>query len=1359
MAAPAAIDFSTSKKTKTGGAASQPVPVIDFGPKGTGPQTARKEGLGTTALKATGGFGKEILRSTVESAARAGTAVSTLFDAVTPGTPSITEKELKGFEVPLVGHVSNAYSENITEASGQVLSDAIALGTLAEAPIKGLVSKGSKTLLGTAVREGAISSAKNLAKEGLKTTVRRTALDFGLGAGFGVAGELQRDDPTVAHGAEEAIKAGTVAALIPHVLGYGIRGTSAAFGLAARNVSETVDKTITSLEHYAKPASATGERLAVDDYLPSFNGRTAAQEQAHALAEKLKKAKKVPSLLRYHIDRFQGVADDIGGEEGLQAKNAIRIAETKGLGIAKQRQLELTGKGGLVETHGDVFDRGQQLGQLNSIIERAERGLPVQDGKGLEELYGMRDQLTGSLSEPQLRRAQEVADVFHRRAAERLQYSVDAGLISAEAAERMRTANKNYLPHNIEDFYDPERRRFNPYGSGKSLNPAKSEIFKATGSTRKLTGLFEADAQRERATYQAGERNKGKNDVVKAGMAANPQAYIDLVSAENKAARQAIYKDLHPVIAERLRLEDDLGELNDIARKVERGERLAQKEIDTLAGRRSLIDDAVGYGTEAAGGIPAETPGFKKTTGIDAYDVLIPGTKEAEEILDNGQKRIDYYREAKGMEGRMEMMTPDEYINRAASGMKTTSEKLRSSRGVSKSSVGKRVTEYSEKMKAGEEFGLPHLDYSSGEFGQEGLHRALAAEQAGVKEMPVLIIDKPGSSVGKTQFNEGLNQKKSKVLVQPAVIAPNAEIKSIMSKVATQERKLAALDIKGTLNEEQAQMRLSLIDEMKDKAKQLREHLADYREEKIKTIDLPEGSDIINRLVNGTKVTSLVPEDTARAIKYLDSEAVKATEHWFFRLAQAPAKLVRAVTVGLNPVFSLKNVARDTQERIVTQAGVGGVNPIEFAKSMYEAINPKTTTAELVEQMGERISEGTRATISEAEGKYGVKTLYDLAAVSQAFEGTMAAEGVDANKLTRELLEKDVNPLWGFIKNTNPAEMVRKLAQKTEEMSRLDSFKLGLSRGMGLDEAAIFARDATVDFQKFGPALQAANKYIPFLNAHVQGFVNLAKTIKDRPEMAARALMWSAALPTAGLYAWNSRFKSYAQVSDAMKRQYWIIMLSEEKGTDKAGKPTTFPVFGVIPKGQAQMAVSDAVQHALDVGVKKHPESAAKFLGKLINDISPVQTGDNAFVANLPSGLKEGVELAANYDALRDTSIEKDSIFTPLGFKKKEDLNPEDRFTEYTPDLAVAMGQATGWSPLKIKMLMDGLGILNIPSMVFEKNGPKAGAGVTATQTPLVNQLIKTSGGAEDAAEKEYQRDKARAANSKAMDALLKKKK
>ena len=78
-------------------------------------------------------------------------------------------------------------------------------------------------------------------------------------------------------------------------------------------------------------------------------------------------------------------------------------------------------------------------------------------------------------------------------------------------------------------------------------------------------------------------------------------------------------------------------------------------------------------------------------------------------------------------------ITPDEYLNTVDQGF--------TDGGVMSGIDQEKVNRYAQKMRDGEQFPTLTLDYARGKkLSQEGRHRALAAKEAGIDNVPVLVV-------------------------------------------------------------------------------------------------------------------------------------------------------------------------------------------------------------------------------------------------------------------------------------------------------------------------------------------------------------------------------------------------------------------------------------------------------------------------------------------------------------------------------------------------------------------------------------------------------------------------------------------
>jgi len=111
---------------------------------------------------------------------------------------------------------------------------------------------------------------------------------------------------------------------------------------------------------------------------------------------------------------------------------------------------------------------------------------------------------------------------------------------------------------------------------------------------------------------------------------------------------------------------------------------------------------------------------FSDTTGIDEYDRMHNDPSYASQC---------------GFSTNVIQMTPAEYVRCCAEGkgssiLDTVDDRI---------GTGK-VSKYAMLMASGEKSPMPLLLYGLDEFQQEGLHRALAAQELGYTTVPVLVV-------------------------------------------------------------------------------------------------------------------------------------------------------------------------------------------------------------------------------------------------------------------------------------------------------------------------------------------------------------------------------------------------------------------------------------------------------------------------------------------------------------------------------------------------------------------------------------------------------------------------------------------
>lgn len=121
----------------------------------------------------------------------------------------------------------------------------------------------------------------------------------------------------------------------------------------------------------------------------------------------------------------------------------------------------------------------------------------------------------------------------------------------------------------------------------------------------------------------------------------------------------------------------------------------------------------------------SQTKGFTtNTTDMPFYDEML--------------RKPEYFKEAKGLEFKIVDMDPQDYLDRVAKEFKKTNPEAGSFDTYANQDL---INEYAQKMSAGEKFPMLTFDTRNG-FSQEGRHRAKAAIKAGIRKVPVMMVNK-----------------------------------------------------------------------------------------------------------------------------------------------------------------------------------------------------------------------------------------------------------------------------------------------------------------------------------------------------------------------------------------------------------------------------------------------------------------------------------------------------------------------------------------------------------------------------------------------------------------------------------------
>lgn len=498
-----------------------------------------------------------------------------------------------------------------------------------------------------------------------------------------------------------------------------------------------------------------------------------------------------------------------------------------------------------------------------------------------------------------------------------------------------------------------------------------------------------------------------------------------------------------------------------------------------------------------------------------------------------------------------------------------------------------------------------------------------------------------------------------------------------------------------------------VIGEIKDEISKIREDRKNTWLEALKLSkkDIGSGEETINLFNNGIKETWVAPKDIVEAIKGTDVIPPSGV----LKFVSGTNKFFKAMTTTFNPSFSVPNKFRDEQTALIT------------ADSFIQEMARKTG-------------------VTPRDVNLTKDELVDLWKKSGGIGANVYKDGEEA--IFRGLEDAGI---MKFVKD--PSKALSALSDFFEQTTRLEVFKRGLQNGLSADDAALVARDATIDFAKMGTTMQTLNQVIPFLNARLQGFVNLGTAIKNNPEMFMRTQMLTAVYPAMALDKWNSQWDSYNNISQEIKNKYWIIVMNEIKTKDENGDDVVIPQFITIPKGEGQTLVANPVQYYLERARTKDPRSVTKMLVDTIGSASPLEfqrfSSDNPLLSTLSQFGTIGT-LTGGYLSGKDPYFGTDlyqqskegaynylqSVKTTpeyLNSLSKTIANPDDngkpRGVSISPSTLNFTINALGGVPQSISKIADLIyGTIKGEKPTKQKTETAFGA---ATQLPIVERFAK----------------------------------
>lgn len=405
----------------------------------------------------------------------------------------------------------------------------------------------------------------------------------------------------------------------------------------------------------------------------------------------------------------------------------------------------------------------------------------------------------------------------------------------------------------------------------------------------------------------------------------------------------------------------------------------------------------------------------------------------------------------------------------------------------------------------------------------------------------------------------------------------------------------------------------------------------------------------------------------------------------------AGVSLLKAGATGYNPFFFISNVPMDIANVLFfTDIYDDTMLPVSFFKvsrnvtkmtaGLVEAdANIKSKRAEEASQLLEEyVENGGMMEFFYTYGQEGIK------GIAKRLKDD---EGLEVSGITKKVLKK-------------AGLTLQYTGEKTELGMRLASYKqvkdkLTRERKQGKNEytddeikaIAVAKARKTMDFNQGGTQAKQLDRWIPYLNAAIQGFRISRQYIAKNPGKFLTKIS-QVSLAVMGLVMYNLSAgddeDDYDNIPDYIKDNYFVFMLP---GKDKDGNPR----FIRLRKTQSLVPFLTAAElagRALYYGAKgeKDPlmtDDKIERTWNSLQDALPLGLTVEENLSKLPPTLSAAYKYYSNYDVYRR------SLISPADEFGKISPSEEGRYDKNIPLLYKAIGQVTGASPRRLRASVE----------------------------------------------------------------------
>ena len=442
--------------------------------------------------------------------------------------------------------------------------------------------------------------------------------------------------------------------------------------------------------------------------------------------------------------------------------------------------------------------------------------------------------------------------------------------------------------------------------------------------------------------------------------------------------------------------------------------------------------------------------------------------------------------------------------------------------------------------------------------------------------------------------------------------------------------------------------------------------------------------DVIEYFENGKPKFIEVTKPVMDAVEGMNSQEIDFVNKFF----TGSATMLRTGAT-ITPEFAIRNFIRDQESAVIY---IKNYNPfIDGVKGLMNVLGKKVT--------------GKNETYDEWVKAGG------------AFGSYMELNEKSVNKALKEFVGEG-SRMRGIFSYANPLKLAEEFSSIFEQATRLGMYTRSKMNGADAMQAALEAREGTLDFGRSGKIGRKYNRFVPFFNANIQGVDKMVRTFKEHPYLSAVKAIGSITLPQLALTGYylyaapDDDREEYLNIPQWQKDFFYCVKI----GQNWYRIPKDFTLgymFGSVP----ERFMTWAYQHK-----KPEGKDLAEMAWTLFGSASPINNPTDV----APPIIRTAIEDIANYSFFRNQRIYPEYL---------NDLEPSLRSNKFDSETARLLGKKLNISPAKIDHTINSLlgtsgkyltdaGDLMI-NAVREFNGEETGERVkTLSDAPFIRGFV-----------------------------------